>query len=78
MISLHYINNISQKGMKCIITYTSSTEREDFYGLGADAKVPDLGSRSVTLHDIFGPMREIGLDSEILIQKKDPNVVLKQ
>ena len=29
-------------GMKCIITYTSSTAGEDFYGEGADAKVPDL------------------------------------
>jgi len=59
------------QGMKCLITYTSSTEREDFYGFGADAKVPDLGSRSVTLNDIFGPMKENGLDAEILVEKKD-------
>ena len=58
-------------GMKCLITYTSSTEREDFYAFGADAKVPDLGSRYVTLNDIFGPMKEKGEDSEILVGKKD-------
>jgi beta-phosphoglucomutase-like phosphatase (HAD superfamily) len=29
-------------GMRCIITYTDSTASEDFYGLGADAKVPNL------------------------------------
>eukprot|EP00536_Pseudo-nitzschia_multiseries_P014956 jgi/Psemu1/216403/e_gw1.795.22.1 len=29
-------------GMRCIITYTESTATEDFYGKGADAKVPDL------------------------------------
>jgi len=36
---------------RCIITYTSSTESEDFYGEGADAKIGNLGG--VTLADIF-------------------------
>ena len=58
--------------MKCIITYTSSTEGEDFYGEGADAKVPELGSRGVTLESIFGPMREDGVDAELLVGIKDP------
>mmetsp|Transcript_26149 Transcript_26149/g.38727 ORF Transcript_26149/g.38727 Transcript_26149/m.38727 type:complete len:330 (+) Transcript_26149:136-1125(+) len=58
-------------GMKCVITYTSSTEQEDFYGFGADAKVPDLGSRSVTLSAIFDPMKENGVHSEILAGLKD-------
>ena len=45
-------------GMNCIITYTPSTENEDFYGEGADAKVPDLQSRGqVTVQSIFGPLR---------------------
>lgn len=59
-------------GMKCLITYTSSTEGEDFYGFGADAKVPDLGSRSVTLNDIFGSMKQHGLETDILLHKRDP------
>lgn len=57
-------------GMQCIITYTSSTENEDFYGIGADAKVPDLGSRGVNLDMIFGPMRK-GLSSDILADVRD-------
>lgn len=58
--------------MKCLITYTKSTESEDFYGQGADAKVPELGARSVDLKSIFGPMRASGTDDvEILIGKKD-------
>lgn len=57
--------------MKCLITYTKSTENEDFYGQGADAKVPDLGSRSVTLDSIFGPLKANGVDSSILVGKKD-------
>ena len=39
--------------MKCVITYTKSTEGEDFYGEGADAKVPELGSRKVCQESIF-------------------------
>jgi len=58
-------------GMKCLITYTKSTEGEDFYGTGADAKVPELESAGVTLDKIFGPMKENGLDAEILVGVKD-------
>ena len=61
--------------MKCIITYTPSTAGEDFYGEGASAKVPDLGSRGVNLSSIFDPLRESGLDAELLVSNKDPNVV---
>ena len=60
------------QGMKCVITYTSSTQGEDFYGEGADAKVPDLGSRKVMLESIFGPMKESGVDAELLVGIKDP------
>jgi HAD superfamily hydrolase (TIGR01509 family) len=58
-------------GMKCIITYTSSTENEDFYGQGADAKIPDIASRQVNLGDIFGPLRQDGVNAKILTEKKD-------
>mmetsp|Transcript_26426 Transcript_26426/g.76263 ORF Transcript_26426/g.76263 Transcript_26426/m.76263 type:complete len:202 (+) Transcript_26426:1-606(+) len=61
-------------GMKCIITYTASTEGEDFYGEGADAKVPDLGSRKVTLDSIFAPLRKDGLNVELLAGIKDPQL----
>ena len=57
--------------MKCIITYTSSTANQDFYGEGAAAKVPDLQSRSVTLESIFGPLRTHGDDAELLVGLKD-------
>jgi hypothetical protein len=57
--------------MKCIITYTSSTAEGDFYGEGADAKVPDLSSRGITLESIFDPLKREGLDAQILIGKKD-------
>jgi len=59
-------------GMKCLITYTSSTSSEDFYGEGADAKVPELGERDVTLEDIFGPLRERGNDAQIVEEARDP------
>jgi HAD superfamily hydrolase (TIGR01509 family) len=58
-------------GMKCLITYTSSTESEDFYSEGADAKVPELKAKGVTLDMIFGPMREKGVNAEILNGVKD-------
>lgn len=58
--------------MKCVVTYTASTENEDFYEVGANAKVPDLLSRKVDLNSIFGPLRENGLDAELLIGIKDP------
>jgi HAD superfamily hydrolase (TIGR01509 family) len=57
--------------MKCIITYTSSTADQDFYREGAAAKVPDLGSRNVTLQSIFDPLRKQGYDAEILVGLKD-------
>lgn len=57
--------------MKCIITYTDSTATADFYGEGADAKVPDLGSRKVKLSSIFGPIKENGVDSAIMEGMKD-------
>eukprot|EP00977_Amphora_coffeiformis_P002430 scaffold451_cov184-Amphora_coffeaeformis.AAC.16 len=59
-------------GMKCIITYTSSTASVDFYGHGAKAKMPDLASAAVTLDDIFGPLRNEGLDAELLVNVRDP------
>jgi HAD superfamily hydrolase (TIGR01509 family) len=58
--------------MRCLITYTSSTASVDFYAHGADAKVPDLGSRKVTLDTIFGPLRANGDSAEILAGIKDP------
>jgi len=55
-------------GMRCLITYTDSTTNEDFYGMGADAKVPDLGNNGgrspVTLASIFGPLREAFSDDD--------------
>eukprot|EP00980_Cylindrotheca_fusiformis_P010402 scaffold2311_cov107-Cylindrotheca_fusiformis.AAC.3 len=59
-------------GMRCVVTYTSSTKNEDFYEFGASAKVPDLESRKVNLESIFGPLRKGGLDAELLVGKKDP------
>ena len=61
--------------MKCIITYTDNTKNEDFYGEGADAKIPDLGSRKVTLASIFGPIMELGPTAEILEGLKDPKEI---
>ena len=31
-------------GMKCVITYTPQTDKEDFYAAGADAKLLDFGA----------------------------------
>ncbi|KAL9183727.1 hypothetical protein ACHAXT_004583 [Thalassiosira profunda] len=58
-------------GMRCIITYTTSTENEDFYGLGCDAKVPELGSKGVTLDMIFEPMKAEGPAADILAGVRD-------
>ncbi len=58
-------------GMKCLITYTKSTEGEDFYGQGADAKVPELASAGVTFDKIFDPLKRNGLDADILEGIKD-------
>ncbi|KAJ8608443.1 hypothetical protein CTAYLR_009597 [Chrysophaeum taylorii] len=40
-------------GMHCIITYTSSTAAEDFYGEGAAAKLVDFSRTSRVLPSIF-------------------------
>ena len=48
---------------------------EDFYGEGAEAVVPDLGSRKVALSSIFGPLKKDGLDAPILEGVKDPPLV---
>ena len=58
-------------GMRCIITYTTSTEKEDFYSFGCDAKVPELGSKGVNLDMIFRPMMVEGLDADILMDVRD-------
>lgn len=56
--------------MKCLITYTSGTKDEDFYGAGAaDAVVPDLSR--VTLASIFDPIREKGPNADILVGIKE-------
>ena len=61
--------------MKCVITYTDSTKNEDFYSEGADAKVPTLGERGVTLSSIFDPIKAGGVNAPILEGKKDPQPV---
>lgn len=48
---MHLISNVNS----CVITYTESTVREDFYAQGADAKIPSL--RGITLDDLFVPLR---------------------
>lgn len=57
-------------GMKCIITYTGSTKKEDFYGQGADAKIESL--RNIKLEDIFGPIW--AGDNDVLAKHRDPKV----
>ena len=76
--------------MRCLVTYTESTTGEDFYGMGADAKVPDLANSDrgpVTLDAIFAPLREaFSADSdskedqfpELLVGLKDEAVVLDE
>lgn len=54
--------------MKCIITYTSSTESQDFYAEGADAKVPNLAN--VKLDAILKALRDENAD--LLEGIKDP------
>ena len=55
-------------GMRTLVTYTASTAREDFYGLGADAKLSDLcatkDGKALTLDAIFGPIEKLGWESE--------------
>jgi len=60
--------------MKCVVTYTSSTADQDFYSEGADAVVPDLASRKVTLQSIFDPIRQSSGtgDATILDGIRDP------
>lgn len=65
------VSSLAQ-GMKCLITYTKSTAGEDFYGEGADAKVPELGARRVTLDSIFGPIKAMGDAADLLTGIKDP------
>lgn len=48
---------------RCLITYTPSTAREDFYGMGADAKIKDLSN--IRLRDILD-----GFDN-LLASKRD-------
>merc|ERR1719446_2023023 len=55
--------------MRCIITYTSSTEAEDFYGEGADAKLLDFGA-GVSLDLLFDA--ETNPLPEILADLRDP------
>ena len=56
-------------GMKCIITYTTETADQDFYGSGADAKLLDFSS-GVTASDVFaaGP----AVANELLPGIRDP------
>lgn len=63
-------------GMRCLITYTESTAAEDFYGMGADAKVPDLANNGnpVTLEAIFESLRSAAdenAEPELLVGLKD-------
>jgi beta-phosphoglucomutase-like phosphatase (HAD superfamily) len=56
--------------MRCVITYTASTEREDFYAEGADAKLLDFSKRPKldALFDLpSGTVRD-----EILVELRDP------
>jgi len=69
--SLIGLKSAKGAGMKCLITYTKGTSKEDFYANGADAKVPEIASSGVTFAGIFGPLREGGLDSSILDGIKD-------
>lgn len=56
--------------MACVVTYTSSTADQDFYGEGAVATVPDLASRGVVLDDLLGPLRK-NVPSSVLDGKRD-------
>ena len=60
-------------GMNCIVTYTSSTAAVDFYAHGAKAKMPNLeAGGGVTLEALFGPLRQEGLDADLLVNIRDP------
>jgi len=57
-------------GMRCVITYTSSTEGEDFYGEGADAKLLDF-SAGVGVKELFSKGEPAALP-ELLEKLRDP------
>jgi HAD superfamily hydrolase (TIGR01509 family) len=65
-------------GMRCVVTYTSSTAC-DFYAHGADTALPNLqaGGRQVTVADLFplGQAALIGGDRELLKAQRDPKDV---
>jgi HAD superfamily hydrolase (TIGR01509 family) len=56
--------------MNCVITYTESTYKEDFYGEGATAKLSSLAG--VKLEHIFGPLRQGAPMSALLDEIRDP------
>lgn len=62
--------------MRCVITYTPSTEKEDFYGEGAAAKLSSLAGVSLT--DIFRPLllANSGSNEEVVLlsEFRDPPV----
>jgi len=64
--------------MRCVITYTPSTEKEDFYGEGAAAKVSSLAG--VSLADIFRPLvlANSGSNEEVVLlsEFRDPPTVV--
>lgn len=57
-------------GMHCIITYTASTQNEDFYGEGAAAKLFDF-SAGVDVASIFTPPALDQVQPEILATLRD-------
>lgn len=56
--------------MRCVITYTTSTEREDFYGEGADAKMLDFSKRPKL--DALFDLPSGSVRNEILVELRDP------
>ena len=57
-------------GHKFVNTSVCLFYSKDFYGLGADAKVPELGSCGVKLESIFDPLKS-DINAEILVGIKD-------
>ena len=53
-MSLSTLYSHDNSSLRCVITYTPNTEKEDFYGEGAAAKLPSLAG--VSLEDIFRPL----------------------
>ncbi|KAJ1636772.1 HAD-like domain-containing protein [Pavlovales sp. CCMP2436] len=58
-------------GMRCVITYTASTEAEDFYCEGADAKLLDFGS----LPPLSALFEKAAVLAELLEGARDPKPV---